>query len=191
MENTNRLIRHELLNLLMEIQIALLDGPLSREKRKELLGVVERAALLTSYQNMMLGKKQALFVREVDLRSLLEIIILTHKNEITKKSVTVILPKGDLSVRGDETLIKLAIEQVTKALLEKTSAIEFKWAPQKKTLTIQADRKAMPALAKKDWSKCLKNENPHELGLQLAVRALEAHKIRWETKGQQLHLIFR
>ncbi len=48
----------------------------------------------------------------------------------------------------------------------------------------------MPELKKKDWLECLQSESPDELGLQLAIRAFELHRIKWKVTGQQLEIAF-
>jgi len=191
-KKTKKLIRHELLNILTVINISILDDELDEVKKEQIFDLIKLASLLINYEDIFLGLKAKPFPQRIDLKEILEIIILSHKKKIADNNIKIILPKHIFFIKADREYIKESLEQIIKKLFSLVSGIEFKFDDQANQLIILCDKEIAPKINKKILIKCLNKKDliSNELVLQLALKILEMNKVKFNVKGKEIVMTF-
>ena len=191
-KKTKKFIRHELLNMLTVINISILDDELDEAKKEQIFDLIKLASLLIGYEDIFLGLKAKPFLQRIDLKEILEIILLSRKKKIADNNIKIILPEHIFFIKADREYIKESLEQIIKKLFSLVSGIEFKFDDQANQLIILCDKEIAPKINKKMLIKRFNKEDlrSNELGLQLALKILEMNKVKFNVKGKEIVMTF-
>ena len=192
MKNAKELIRHELLNILMLMDVLIHNYELDRAKKEQLFDLIKLAGLLIAHENIFLGKKPKFSIQKVNLRETLEVIIAVYEKKITNRNTKVIFPKDNFFIKTDKRYIEETLEQIIKKLINSVTNIEFKFNDQAKKLTILSSGKDLPKLNKKHLIQSLSKENllNNEIPLQLALEILDLNKIKFTSTKNKIVMAF-
>ena len=191
-EKIKRLIRHELLNILTLINVLISSDELDEAKKEQILDLIKLASLLITYENVFLGKKPKFFIQKVNLKEILEIIVIIYKKKIADNNINVILPKYNFFVKTDGSCIKETLEQIIKKLVNSVTGMEFKFDDQAKKLTILFKGGSVPKFNKKNLIQSLGKESllNNEIALQLALEILDLNKIKFTSTRNRIVMTF-
>jgi len=186
------ILRHELLNILMVINVLIADEALEAGEKEQILDLTKLASLLLIYEDIFLGKKSKLFLQEVSLKEILEIVLAVHEKKIANHSVVVTLPENDFFVKTDKDAVKEALEQIVGKLLDSVSVMEFRFNSQANELVIIYEREGSLKIRKIPLMECLSKKAlpDNEIGLQLALEILNINGIKFVLAGRKIAFAF-
>ncbi len=192
MKKTKELIRHELLNILMLMDILMCNDELDEGKKKQISDLIKLAGLLIAHENIFLEKKSQFFEQKVNLREILEIIVAIHEKKISNHNIKIILPKDDFFVKTDKRYIEEAFEKIIKKMMNSVTSMEFKFDNRNKKITIFSKEGGMPKLNKKRLIQSLSNKNllNNEIALQLALEIFNLNKIKLTSEKNKVTIVF-
>lgn len=191
-KKTKAILRHELLNILMTINVLIADKVMEAGGKERILDLTKRASLLIIYEDIFSGKESKPFLQEVSLKEILEIVLAVHDKKIANRSVLVTLPENDFFVKTDKNAVKEALEQIIGKLLDFVSVIEFRFNSQANELVIAYEGGGGLKIRRTPLMECLSKKGlpDNEIGLSLALEILNINGIKFILTGGKITFAF-
>ncbi|MCK5605210.1 hypothetical protein KAR91_25185 [Candidatus Pacearchaeota archaeon] len=192
MREAKKFIQHELINLLTIINILVDGGPVRAVEKKRIKELIKLASILISYEDIFIGKKIETAFQKVDLKEVLEMVVMVQKGGEQNKGTKVDLLSEKSFVKADPVWLRDALDKLIGGLFGMTPRVEFEFEAQHNKLIIKYKNVARIKFKKEKLIQCLnkKDVSNNKIELQLALEIFKINNIKLKASEDKIEIIF-